>query len=94
MALTPILTQHCVPDPTTELVEKLLTLYMAAAQDILDERESLISTVQLNEVLTFGLFADFVLIASVWYLQHAFMYSNIQDECRISAVEINAVWIR
>ena len=78
-------------------MEKLLTLYMAAAQDIIDERSSMRSpsaATQLDENVTFSLFVDFVLVASVWYLEHAFAYVNITDECSVSPVEINAIWTR
>lgn len=78
-------------------MEKLLTLYMAAAQDIINERDSAYSpsgTIQLDEIITFNLFADFVLVTSVWYLQHAFLYVNITEESNISPVEVNAIWSR
>jgi hypothetical protein len=89
----------CVPEPTTGLVEKLLALYMSAAQDIINERDSVGScgptgAIQLDEIITFSLFVDFVLVASVWYLEHAFLYVNINDDYNISPVEINAIWSR
>lgn len=85
-----------MPEPTTALVEKLLALYMASAQDIINESDcrSPSSAFRLDDIITFSLFVDFVLVASVWYLQHAFLYININDECKISPVEINAVWTR
>ena len=89
--------QQCIPEPTAGLVEKLLSLYLASAQDIINERDSLrspSSATQIDEVITFSLFVDFVLVASVWYLQLAFTFVNVCEECKISAVEVNAIWNR
>lgn len=47
-----------------------------------------------DQAIRFSVFVEFAIVASLWYLQHVFLFVSLNSDCQISSTEITSIWQR